>query len=84
MKVGFEIAHFKNRENNINNICDKMLKGFRFSTNINSFLLLPHREKSVMAINVIFEQLIFNIGFRQTKALMTFLPKLNSIFDRNV
>ena len=76
MKVGFEIAHFKNGEYSINNICDKMLQGFRFSTNINSFLLLPQKEKSVMAINVIFEPLIFNIGFRQTKTLMTFLPKL--------
>ena len=74
--VRFEIAHFKNGNYNIDNICDRMLEGFRFITNINSFLLLPHREKSVMTINVNFEPLIFNIGFRQTKTIMAFLPKL--------
>ena len=54
-----------------------MIQGLRFQTNINSFLLFPYREKSVMAINVNFEPMIFNIGFRQTKAVMKFLPKLS-------
>ena len=76
INVGFEILNFKNGEYYTENICDKMLEGFRFYANINSFLLLPHREKSVMAINVVFEPIIFNIGFRQTKTLMSFLPKL--------
>ena len=43
--VMFEILHFKNGNYFIDNICDRMLEGFRFMTNINSFLLLPHREK---------------------------------------
>ena len=77
INVGFQIIHFRNGNYSIDNVCDKMLDGFRFFTNINSFLLLPHREKSVMAIDVIFEPLIFNIGFRQTKTLMAFLPKLS-------
>ena len=77
VNVGFKISHFKNGVYSTDNICDKMLEGFRFYSNINSFLLLPHREKSVMAIDVVFEPLIFNMGFRQTKTLMEFLPKLS-------
>ena len=76
INIGFNIVNFKNGIYSIENICDQMLEGFRFITNINSFLLLPHREKSVMGVNVYFEPLIFNIGFRQTKTLMAFLPKL--------
>ena len=77
INVGFEIINFKNGNYYTENICDKMLEGFRFYTNINSFLLLPHRDKSVMVIDVNFEPLIFNIGFRQTKTLMDFWPKLS-------
>jgi hypothetical protein len=77
INIEFSIGKFQNNTYTIENICDQMLKGFRFITNINSFLLLPHREKSVMAIDVIFEPLIFNIGFRQTKAIQRFLPKLS-------
>ena len=77
INIGFNIVHFQNGIYTIENICDQMLQGFRFMTNINSFLLLPHREKSVMAIDVIFEPLTFNIGFRQTKNIMTFLPMLS-------
>ena len=77
INIGFSVVNFKNGIYSIENICDQMLQGFRFITNINSFLLLPHREKSVMAIDVIFEPLIFNIGFRQTKTILGFLPKLS-------
>ena len=77
VNIGFAIANFQNGVYSVKNICDKMLQGFRFTTNIDSFLLLPHREKTVMAINVNFEPLIFNIGFRQIKTLLTFLPKLS-------
>ena len=77
INIGFNIVNFKNGIYTIENVCDQMLEGFRFITNINSFLLLPHREKSVMGVNVYFEPLIFSIGFRQTKTLMTFLPKLS-------
>ena len=77
INIEFNIVNFKNGIYTIENICDQMIKGFRFITNINSFLLLPHREKSVMGVNVYFEPLIFNIGFRQTKTLMAFLPKLS-------
>ena len=34
-----------------------------------------------MAINVFFEPLIFNIGFRQTKALMGFIPMLSQFLS---
>ena len=77
INIGFNIVNFQNGVYTIENICDQMLQGFRFMANINSFLLFPHREKSVMKIDVIFEPLIFNIGFRQTKTLMAFLPKLS-------
>ena len=77
VNIGFAIANFQNGVYSVKNICDNMLQGFRFTTNIDSFLLLPHREKTVMAINVNFEPLIFNIGFRQIKTLLTFLPKLS-------
>ena len=77
IKIGFNIVNFQNGIYTIENICDQMLEGFRFMTNINSFLLLPHREKSVMAIDVNFEPLTFNIGFRQTKTIMKFLPMLS-------
>ena len=70
-----EHAEMTNSLNNYNN--NEIIKGFRFQTNIDSFLLLPYREKSVMAINVIFEPLIFSIGFRQTKIILIFLPKLS-------
>ena len=75
VNVKFKISQFKDKAYSTKD-CDYMLQGFRFNSNINSFLLLPHREKSVMAINVFFEPLIFNIGFRQTKTLMGFMPKL--------
>ena len=77
INIGFNIVHFQNGLYTIENICDQMLEGFRFMTNINSFLLLPYREKSVMAIDVLFEPLIFNIGFRQIKNIITFLPMLS-------
>ena len=89
LNIGFNILNYSNiinnkiRENvdlpiNINNYNNnQIIQGFRFQTNIDSFLLLPYREKSVMAINVIFEPLIFSIGFRQTKIILLFLPKLS-------
>ena len=88
LNVGFNIINYSNlvnyndktiypglKENNYNN--NQIISGFRFQTNIDSFLLLPYKEKSVMAINVIFEPLIFSIGFRQTKIILIFLPKLS-------
>ena len=77
INIGLNIVKFQNGIYTIENICDQMLQGFRFKSNINSFLLLPHREKSVMAIDVYFEPLVFNIGFRQTKTILTFLPMLS-------
>jgi len=77
ININFSIINLQNGVYTIENICDQMLQGFRFMTNINSFLLLPYREKSVMAIDVIFDPLIFNIGFRQTKTIMAFLPMLS-------
>ena len=77
LNISFSIANFTNGIYSIDNICDQMLQGFRFSTNLNQFLLLPYKERSVMLIDVIFEPLVFNIGFRQTKALMKFLPKIS-------
>ena len=88
LKIGFNImtnsVYNKNRENNeivysnINNYNNnQIIQGFRFQTNINSFLLLPYREKSVMSINLIFEPLVFSIGFRQIKIILLFLPKLS-------
>ena len=78
VNVKFKISKF-NKGAYSTKDCDYMLQGFRFNSNINSFLLLPYREKSVMAINVFFEPLIFNIGFRQTKTLIGFLPKLTQL-----
>ena len=89
LNIGFNIMNYtndinyKNIENvqltqNLNNYNNnQIIQGFRFQTNIDSFLLLPHREKSVMTINVIFEPLLFSIGFRQTKIILIFLPKLS-------
>ena len=77
INISFSIVNLQNSVYTIENICDQMLQGFRFMTNINSFLLLPHKEKSVMGIDVIFEPLVFNIGFRQTKTIMAFLPMLS-------
>ena len=77
----FSIANFRNEKYYIENICDRMIQGFRFQTNINSFLLLPHKEKSVMAIKVNLEPVIFNIGFRQTKAIIKFMPKLTKFLE---
>ena len=76
-EIEFIIYSFRNGVYSIDNICDRIIESFRLLTNINSFLLLPYREKSVMAINVNFEPMTFNIGFRQTKAIMKFLPKLS-------
>ena len=86
LNIGFNIINYSNNlintnenlYNNLNNYNNnEIIQGFRFQTNIDSFLLLPYREKSVMAINVIFEPLIFCIGFRQTKIILIFLPKLS-------
>ena len=77
----FSIANFRNGQYSIDNICDRMIQGFRFQTNIHSFLLLPHKEKSVMVINVNLEPIIFNIGFRQTKAIIKFMPKLSKFLE---
>ena len=77
LNIEFAVVNFLNGTYNIDNFCGKMIQGFRFQTNIDSFLLLPERETSVMAIDVNFEPMTFNIGFRQTKAVMTFLPKLS-------
>ena len=89
LNIGFNIINYTNiiknktKENsetfyNINNYNNnEIIQGLRFQTNIDSFLLLPYREKSVMVINVTFEPLIFCIGFRQTKIILLFLPKLS-------
>ena len=76
-EIEFSILKYRKGVYSIDNICDKMIEGFRFLTNINSFLCLPYREKSIMAITVNLEPMIFNIGFRQTKAIMKFLPNLS-------
>ena len=84
IEIEFSIVNCRNGVYSIDNICDKMIQGFRFQTNINSFLLFPHREKSIMAINVNFEPMIFNIGFRQTKTIIKFLPNLTEfLVDMN-
>ena len=83
-EIEFIIYNFRNGVYSIDNICDRLVENFRLLTNIDSFLLLPYREKSVMAINVNFETMTFNIGFRQTKAIMKFLPKLSEfLVDMN-
>ena len=76
LNISFNIANFQNGNYSIENICDQMLQGFRFSTNLNQFLLLPYKERSVMLIDVIFEPLVFNIGFKQIKAISAFYPKM--------
>ena len=84
IEIEFSIVNCRNGAYSIDNICDRMIQGFRFQTNINSFLLFPHREKSIMAINVNFEPMIFNIGFRQTKTIIKFLPNLTEfLVDMN-
>ena len=77
LDIEFSIANCRNGQYSIDNICDRLLQVFRFQASIKSFLLFPHRQKSVMVINVNFEPLIFNIGFRQTKTIIKFMPKLS-------
>ena len=81
LDIQFVLANYRNGMYSIDNICDRIIEGFSFQTNINSFLLLPYKEKSVMAININFEPMIFNIGFRQIKTVMKFLPKLTEFLE---
>ena len=76
LDIEFSIVNCRNGTYSIDNICDRMIQVFRFQVNLNSFLLIPNKNKLVMAININCEPLIFNIGFRQTKAIIKFLPKL--------
>ena len=63
-------------------LCEKMISDFRFLTNIKSFLDFEN-ERNVMRINVNFEPMTINIGFRQIKTLQNFLTILTQ-FSKNM
>ena len=81
LDIQFSIVNFRNGEYSIDNICDRLLQVFRFQANIKSFLVLPHKLKSVLAISINFEPLIFNIGFKQIKTFIKFMPKLSEFLS---
>ena len=70
------ILNYQNGIYSIDNICDRILSGFRLCLNINSILLLPEREQTVTLVNIDLEPLIFNIGFTQIKSFIKFMPIL--------
>ena len=73
--IDFSILNFIRGEYKKAGLCEIMLSDFRFLTNINSFLDFEN-QRNVMTINVNFEPMTINIGFRQIKTLQKFLGTL--------
>ena len=76
INVELNILNYQNGIYSIDNICDRILTGFRFCLNINSILLLPKKEQNLTMVNIDLEPLVFNIGFIQIKSFISFLPIL--------
>ena len=81
LNVELNMLNYKNGKYSIDNICDRILTGFRFSININSILLLPKKEQTITLVNIDLEPLVFNIGFTQVKDLIKFIPVLTEFLS---
>ena len=80
LNVDLGILNYQNGIYSLDNICDRILTGFRLCLNINSLLLLPQKEQSVTLVNIDLDPLVFNIGFTHIKAFIKFIPILKEFF----
>ena len=79
--VEFCMLNYQNGIYSIENICDRILAGFRLCLNLDSILLLPNKEQTITLINIDLEPLVFNIGLTQIKEFFKFVPVLKEFMS---